>query len=138
MSVPVLTEKSLRQSRQRYGCGLRVLLSWMLTEPHLGQQTPVGQRFLTNHFSAVALSGNIFIISTNDNPVLKDLPGAFFLVFCFLISFITGSSLPNLWRKSKIWKKIIRSYLRGYAFSINLDDLSRLHFLLLALTHKEN
>ena len=68
MTVPVLALKCLRQSRQRYGCGLRLSTSWMSTLPQCGQATPFGQRVWTNQASAVLLSGNMLVISSSVIP----------------------------------------------------------------------
>ena len=85
MSVPVLTEKSLRQSRQRYGCGLRVGRSCTFSDPHFGQHAPAGQRFLTNHSSAVASSGNMRVMSTSESPLRSWRPGALRAIFMYSV-----------------------------------------------------
>ena len=68
MTVPVFTEKSLRQERQRYGWGLREARIWMFSELHAVQRIPPGQRASTNHCSAVWLSGNFWKNSMREMP----------------------------------------------------------------------
>ncbi len=62
MTVPVLVLKNCvgqAFSRQRYFMVRCLSRICTLSDPHLGQQIPVGQRCSTNHFSAVSLSGNV-------------------------------------------------------------------------------
>ena len=75
MTVPVLTEKSVRQARQRKGWGLRVGRSLTLSDPHSGQRTPSGQRMPTSSFSTAASSENMRAACMIERPFLCDLPG---------------------------------------------------------------
>ena len=77
ITVPVLTLKSLRQSRQRKGCGLRVGRSWTLTDPHAGQAIPLGQRAAMNSCSTAVSSENRLAASNSVIPLRWCIPGAF-------------------------------------------------------------
>ena len=70
MHVPVLTEKNRLQSRQRNGIVGCVVRSCTLSEPHSGQQRPLGQRVAINHLSAAASVGNFSYNSSNVIPFL--------------------------------------------------------------------
>ena len=73
MTVPVFTEKSYRQVRQRYGWGLRVGRSEILSDPQSGHRTPSGQRRWTNQASAAASSGISAMNSSRPNPFSEPL-----------------------------------------------------------------
>ena len=79
ITVPVLTLKRLRQSRQRYGMVLCAAPDWTLTDPQRGQAAPFGQRSSAKNVSAVASSGNMRMRSTSVIPSRWACPGAFMI-----------------------------------------------------------
>ena len=79
MTDPVLVLNFLPQtfSLQRYDMVLCLQPVCTFSDPHSGQQIPVGQRSAMNHASAVASSGNIVRNCLRVNPLRCALPGAF-------------------------------------------------------------
>ena len=75
--MPVLVLKRGRPqacSRQRYGMAC-LQPTCTFTEPHLGQQMPLGQRWRMNHCSAVSSFGYSLMNCLSEMPLRNALPG---------------------------------------------------------------